>query len=399
MLKTGVLAVPDFRRLWLVGLAVSIARWLEMLVIGVVTWEATGSAFLVAFMTLLRLAPMGLFGAVFGVLADRVERRTALLLILALQCVSIGALALLSLGGAPAAWQIAVVCFLNGFGWATDNPVRRMMLGDILGPARMGTGMSLDVMANNASRIAGPALGGTLLAALGPAPAFALSCALYLAALLVALRVAHRTNPSGGRRGGLWHDTAESFRLALRIPALRGVLAVTVVFNVFAWPFTSMVPVIAAGGLGLGPSGVGWLAGMDGVGALLGAALVGLIAPRPARYPLVYLGGTALYLAMIVLFALSPSVVLAGLALVLVGLGNAAFGTMQATLVYLVTPAELRGRALGVLSAAIGTGLLGFLHLGLMAAWLGAGPATVLIGAEGLLALLLTRPLWRRMAV
>ena len=89
----------------------------------------------------------------------------------------------------------------------------------------------------------------------------------------------------------------------------------------------------------------------------------------------------------------------AGLALVATGIGGAGFATMQATLTYLVVPPEMRGRALGVLSTAIGTGLLGFLQLGLLAELLGAPAATALVGAQGLLALLLTWRLWRPLLV
>ena len=46
----------------------------------------------------------------------------------------------------------------------TDNPVRRVMMGEVVGRERMGTAMSLDVGANNASRMVGPAVGGLLLA-------------------------------------------------------------------------------------------------------------------------------------------------------------------------------------------------------------------------------------------
>jgi MFS family permease len=88
--------VPDFRRLLLVGLAVSVARWLEMLVVGIVVFQVTGSAFLVAAMTLLRMAPMGLFGALLGVLADRVPRRRSLVAVLALQGVALGAISALA---------------------------------------------------------------------------------------------------------------------------------------------------------------------------------------------------------------------------------------------------------------------------------------------------------------
>jgi MFS family permease len=317
----NVLAVPDFRRLWLVGLSVSVARWLEMLVVGVFVFQATGSAFLVAAMTLLRLAPMGLFGALLGVLADRAPRRTSLLVVLGLQAAALGGLALFDLLGALAVWQVAVACFLGGLGWAADNPVRRMLVGEAVGPARMGTAISLDVMANNASRVAGPALGGTLFAALGSGPAFGLACLLYLGAMGLALGVRIGRVSAPARGVPVLREMRESIGLGLREPRLRAVLVVTIVFNLFAWPCTSMIPVIGQASLRLGAEGVGVLASMDGLGALVGAALVGLVG-RPHRHAAVYVGGTVLYLGMMIAFALAPAATPAGLALLLAGIGG-----------------------------------------------------------------------------
>ena len=56
----------DFWRLWLVGLIVFVVRWLETLAIGVFAYQRTGSAFIVAMLTMLRMLPMGLFGAFLG---------------------------------------------------------------------------------------------------------------------------------------------------------------------------------------------------------------------------------------------------------------------------------------------------------------------------------------------
>ncbi|WP_237216770.1 MFS transporter [Falsiroseomonas oryziterrae] len=390
----NVLALPEFRRLWLVGLAVSVARWLEMLVVGVVVFQATGSALLVAAMTLLRLAPMGLFGMLVAVLAERLPRRISLRFILALQATAVGTMAVLAAMDALEVWQVAVACFVGGLGWATDNPVRRMMVGEAVGAARMGPAMSLDVLGNNASRVSGPALGGALLAAFGPHAAFCLSLLLYLVAIAIAWRIGVGATVGESRGEPILRGMRDSVGLAARNERLRAVLVVTVVFNLFAWPCTSMIPVIGQAGLGLGASAIGVLASMEGVGALAGAALIGALA-RPGIYPAIYVAGTALYLAAMVAFALAPGAVPAGAALLVSGIAGAGFATMQATLSYLAVPPEARGRALGALSTAIGTGPLGFLQIGLLAEWLGAGPATVLVGLQGLLALALTWPLWR----
>jgi MFS family permease len=390
----NVLAVPDFRRLWLAGLAVSVARWLEMLVMAVVVFDATGSAFLVASMTLLRLAPMGLFGVLLGVMADRVPRRTALLGVLAMQAMAVGALALLALGGVLAVWHVAIACFIGGLGWAADNPVRRMLVGQSVGASRMVNAMSLDVVANNASRIAGPVLGGTLLALLGPGQAFSLSLLLYLLAIAAAFGIAGGRRAMGQTRGvPVLREMRESFGLARREPRLRGILVVTVVFNLFAWPCSSMVPVIGQASLGLGPKGIGVLASMDGLGALLGAMLIGTVV-RPGWHAGAYVGGTALFLLMLLAFAAAPGPGWAAVALVAMGVGGAGFATMQATLTYLSVPPEQRGRALGVLSTAIGTGPIGFLQLGILAELIGAPAATALIAVQGLLALVLTFQKW-----
>jgi hypothetical protein len=87
--------------------------------------------------------------------------------------------------------------------------------------------------------------------------------------------------------------------------------------------------------------------------------------------------------------------VTAGAALVLTGIGGAGFSTMQATLVYLAAPPEMRGRVLGILSVCIGLGLVGFIQLGLLAEAIGAPRATAATGLAGLAALALTHRWWR----
>src|SRR4051794_39155093 len=68
--QLGLFAVADFRRLWLIGLVVFAVRWLEMIVVGVFVYQHTGSAFDVALMTMLRMVPMALFGALIGAFAE-----------------------------------------------------------------------------------------------------------------------------------------------------------------------------------------------------------------------------------------------------------------------------------------------------------------------------------------
>jgi MFS family permease len=383
----------DYWRLWSVGLVVFTVRWLETVAVGVFVYQNSRSAFIVAMMTMLRLLPMGLLGAFIGAWAEKVERRITLIMVVLLMLSTSTSLALLAYSGTLQIWHLAAASFLNGLGWATDNPVRRVMIGDVVGGNQMSTAMSLDVGANNASRMVGPTIGGLLLASVGISGVFLLSVVLYSFALYAAFRVNYRNTVSVGLPPVLARIGA-GLRFARSDRRLIGTLVVTMIYNLFGWPFTSMVPVIGQNQLGLGAEGIGLLASMDGIGAFCGALLLALYL-RPAWYARAYLGGVVVYLVMLIVFAMVPSPEIAGSALLLTGLGGAGFSTMQATLVYLAAPAEMRSRLLGVLSVCIGVGPIGFVALGLLADAIGAQWATAASGLVGLLCMALTQPLWR----
>ncbi len=388
-------ALPEFRRLWTIGLAVFVVRWLETLAIAVFTWQQTHSAFLVAMMTMLRLVPMGLFGVFIGALAERADRRIAMIGITASMLATSLVLAILAHAGQLAVWHLALACLVNGFAWASDNPVRRILIGEAVGPARISTAMSIDIGTNNASRMLGPTLGGLLLGLLGIDGAFMLSVVIYLPALVACCRLRRPPPALGPPPGAVLARIAEGFRVLRQDRRLQGVLVVTIIFNIFGWPCTSLVPVVAQDRLGLGPEATGLVASMDGVGALCGAALMAFLA-RPAFYRFCYIGGVSLYLLMLVVFASATAVLPAALAMLAVGLGGAGFSIMQATLVYLGAAPEMRSRLLGILSLCIGLGPIGFLGLGLLADAIGAQQAVLASAIAGLLATAAAWPLWRR---
>jgi MFS family permease len=384
----------DFLRLWTAGLCIFVVRWLEILAVGVFAYAATGSAFVVAVLTMLRLLPMGLFGAFLGAAADRMDRRRALLLVVLSQAVTSAVIAALAFFDAVAVWHLAVASFMNGIAWAADNPVRRAMIGQVVGPARMGVAMSVDVATSNGSRVLGPTLGGVLLATVGLDGAFLLSVVIYAPAVVAVLRLPRTPPAPGAVAAPVLASIAEGFALVRREPRLVGALLVTLLFNLFGWPCTSMIPVIGKDRLELGPQGVGLLAGMDGVGAFMGAVTIALLA-RPQHYKAIYLGDISLYLAMTVAFALATGPLLAGAALLVSGVGGAAFAIMQPTLVFLATPAEMRSRVLGLLSVCIGLGPIGFLVLGGLAEVVGASAATAMMALAGLAAIGATRRWWK----
>jgi MFS family permease len=388
-------AGADFWRLWYAGMTVFMVRWMETLVMAIFVYQRTGSAFLVAMTQMLRLLPMGMFGAFLGVAADRMERRTGLAIVTVMMAASSGALAVLAWSGDLAVWHIMIACFVNGIGWAADNPVRRVAMGEVVGAEHMGRAMSLDVAANNGSRMIGPTVGGLMLAYVGISGVFTASVALYATSLIATLLLRYRNLHAVPGQISVLARIAEGLVVARRDPRLVGTLTITIIYNVFAWPFTSLIPVIAQANLHLDDANTGLLQSMDGVGAFLGAVVIAVVVRR-SRYKLAYVGGILSYLVAIMVFAMLNHPLPAGAALLAEGFGSSGFSIMQATLVYMYAPPEMRSRMLGVLSVCIGLGPIGFINIGLLADWLGAPMATVVTGIEGLIAMALTFPLWRR---
>ena len=387
------LADRRFVAIFVVGTLTSLVRWLEMLVFGVYVFAETRSATLTAVMTLLRLLPLALFGAFGGAVADRLDRRRLMQGALTAMCVLSAGLAALAWSGRIEVWHLGVAAFLGGMFWITDFAIRRTLIGEVIRGPHLGRAMGVDTLANNGTRMLGPLLGGTLLATIGLAGTFLLSAVLHALCWVAFQFVRFPSSAPTANRDGVWRSVAEGMRYLRSNRRLAGVLAVTVVFNLWAFPMISMIPVIGEVSFRLGPSAVGILASTEGGGALVGSILVAALA-RPLNFMGLYFWGCAIYLALSVAFAASPLPWIAGIMLLVVGIGGAAYAAMQTTLVILSTPPVVRGRMMGVLSVCIGSGPIGFYHVGLLADWLGARDAVALIATEGLVALVVVSLLW-----
>jgi MFS family permease len=390
---TALLADADFRRVWLVGGLTGGLRWLELLAIGVYVLEQTGSPSMVALITMIRLAPMFLCGLPIGALADRYERRSLLLLglvVLMLISLVLGALALTD---RITLWQIAVGAFLNGIFFAGDYPIRRIMSAEIAGIARLGRSMALESATNNATRMLGPALGGLLLETLGLEGAYLLGAILYLGSAVLVLRLAYRSTGSEGQARSILTTLREGWQFVRARRVIIGALMVTVVVNFWGFAYITMVPVIGERVLGLSAFPIGVLMSIEGLGALLGALLIGPFS-KPHAYTRIYLTSSFVFLTSVLCFALSDRFPLSLVLNLLCGFSLAGFSVMQATIMFLVARPEMRSRVMGVLTVGIGAGPLGMLHLGWLADWLGATAAVQIMAAEGLIALALTAVIW-----
>lgn len=383
----------SFRAVWLMGTLTGVVRWLELLVFGVYVYDQTQSALLVSLLALLRMLPLALFGAVTGALVDRFGPRGTLLFGLTIMLVQAGGMLTLAWLEQMEFWHLAVASFLGGLFWTTDLPARRNMLGVMAGSDRVAAAMALDSSTNNATRALGPALGGLALATLGLKGALLFGVFGYALSLWLILRTPAVEIALATRLTGVWRGIVDGLRFAVGNRPMAGALAVTIIFNVWGFPYTAMIPVLGREVMGLGPFPVGVIMSAEGFGALLGALYL-TAAAREERYRSYYFWGNVACLIMILALALSPGPWSAGLAVLVAGYGTGFFATMQATLIFTLAPPEMRSRLMGLLTVCIGTAPLGFAHVGLLADWLGPEPALLVIAVEGLVASLAAWLLW-----
>ena len=390
----ALLESRDFLAIWGAGLSEGAVRWTEILVIGVYAQQQTQSPLIVASMVFANMVPGALFGAFTGALAERVDRRTLLLCGFALMCAIMLTMAWLAASGRLELWQVAIATFLSGTIWTTDYPVRRTLLGEIAGIGRSATAITFDIATGTAMIFLGPILGGFLLRDIGMHGFYFAGLACFAVAFLCVAAVRFKPEVAVVTHDRILRVIAEGLRHLRHNPPVAGVLMVTVVLNFFGYSFISMLPVIGAEKLELGPVLVGLLMSMEGAGRL--ARIAGADDLRRAAVLHAAVRGRRAITLMVavVVFSTLPWFGPCLLVLFIGGLGEAGFASMQATILFEASPPAMRRRMMGVLVVCIGAGPLGMLHTGLMAEWLGADVAVGVIAAEGLVGLALCLWAW-----
>ena len=381
--------------LWGAALLIGIVRWTEILALGIYTWAETASALLVAIVAACNWVPSALFGAFVGGLAERVDRRRLLLVGIGIYCALLGVLAFLALSGRLELWHVAAGTLASGLLWTTEYPVRKTLLGEMAGARRAATALSFDIAIGTATLSLGPLTSGFLMRDFGLHAFYLLAIVLMSAAWVLVAGVRSpgaRAMPASSERSGFLASLLEGFRHARAIQPVAGVLVITLTINFFGFSCLSMLPVIGASKLLVGPDLVGILSSMPGAGSFLGLLLLTMYA-RPAWYMRLFVAGTISMLFAICVFSTLPWYAACLVVLFLGGLGEAGFAAMQATITFLAAPAHLRSRIMGLLVVCIGVGPLGILHTGALAEWLGADVAIRVVTLEGLACCALC--LWR----
>ena len=380
--RFSVLANRDFRMLWSAGLFRYNARGMEMIVLGWMVLELTDSPFLVGLLGFFRMAAMPVLGLPAGILADRANRKSILVMTEGITAALSIVLSVLVFMDEVKFWHIGALTLAMGTSWVTSFPSRSSLVQDLVGSNRLTNAMSLDMAAMNGSRMMAPVLGGLLLAFVGAKGATLIMAVLYSIGFLMLFKVRAPERTISIVREPIRQLLSEGLRHVLKSQVLLAAILITVVANLFLFPYMLMIPVFARDELGVGPFLMGIMAAIDGLGALVGSVF--LASRRTIRGPgRIFAYGTTGAIVAVLSFALSPVYGLSLVFLFVVGLFFSTFATMQPTLMLLGSPPKMRGRAMGVMMIAIGAGPIGFVLTGATSEAWGAPTAVAINSVIG----------------
>jgi MFS family permease len=329
-----------FRILWLTMVASQIATWMQNAAAGWQMTLLTDAALPVALLQTATSLPFLLVGLPSGALADRVDRRRLLVATHFWLAACAGTLTLLSATGEVAPGVLLALTLSVGLGTAMNNPALLASLMDAVPRADLAGATTLSSAAINAARAAGPPVAGVLIALADPAAAYAIVTLAFLAVALTATRLQLTGSPANAREPA-------SFRQLLALRTFRVVLARTALFIGGASALWSLLPLIAARHLDLGPEGFGLLVGLLGTGALLGAVLVSPLR-RHLSTGVIALAGTGLFAAAMAVLAGTTNAVAGELLMLALGVAWLATRSTLTVTAQLTVPSTSRGRAFAV---------------------------------------------------
>ncbi|MDP9108545.1 MAG: MFS transporter [Pseudomonadota bacterium] len=359
----------------------TLAVQMQSVAIGWQVYAMTGKVFDLGLIGLAQFAPFLILILYAGHVADRYDRRRIITACIAVQLVCAVALLAFTTSGSSAVWPIFLVLVLFGCARAFVMPASQAMLINMVPAESFSSAVALSSSVFHAAVIAGPVLGGVLYLA-GARTVYVVVAVLLLISVLLMLQC--RASPqAANREPATWHSVLEGLRFVWSRPVVLGAISLDL-FAVLFGGATALLPALASDVLHVGPTGLGLLRTMPALGSAITSVLLAYrpIARQVGRW---MFGGVALFGAATIVLGSTSNVLIALLALLLMGVGDMVSVYIRHLLVQYETPDAIRGRVSAVNSVFIGaSNELGEFESGLTAGWFGLVPAVIAGGVATL---------------
>jgi MFS family permease len=384
----------QFRRYALAAWFSFSAFFVQMLLRGWLVNDLTDSPFLVSLVPVLYIGPMLIFTLVGGELADRFPRTRIVAIGESVVFLTYVILVALMVMDVVTAWHVLGLTGIHGITSSISAPARQTLVGDLVRTRLQRPALGLSPAIFNMAQIAGPLVGGLVLAKYGAPAASILSAALILPAIPLYARLKPVAKSPMAHHGNVIENLREGARYIVGHTTLRWYLVAGFVLVITVNTWGAMFPPLAKDVLGRGPGGLAALQVAVGIGSMVGAVFAVSLAEQFGERRLSLISGF-LFAALVAALAVSNifyvSVAIAGMA---AAVATLYFVTNMITMQMAAAP-EFRSRVISVRFIMFGFGPFGMIVIGALAQFLGTQVALATAAGSGAILLLIASLLMR----
>ncbi len=368
-------------RIYFAGAVVSLhGLWIFRVALAWYAWQLTGSESWVGVIAFSQFAPAMFLGPLFGVIADRFERRKLSMLVNSGAALNMVVLTALTVTGNLSIEALAGVSLVQGMLEGAHTPVRMALVPGIVDRAELASAIASNSIAFNISRVVGPAISGFIIVNWGVAVAFMVNGLTYVAIVVAVWIIAIKPREQRGTGPtDIWSQLMEGINYIRQHALLRIIMVAITINTLFGRGVLEMMPAVADGILQRGSGGLAIMTSAVGAGAVL----TGLALARGTRW----LGMRALKNAIllsaviIVVFGYSTNFYLSVAAVTLLGVVLSLAGVGSQILIQSNVDDDVRGRVSSIWGMiAFGGTALGGLVIGVIADMAGLAPTLIVAG-------------------
>ena len=370
----------DFRILWIGSLFATLAFMMMFLAQAVVAFELAGTNSAVGVVSLGVGVSMLLVGPFGGVTADRVSKRTLIILGQGAAAALFVLTGVLIITDTLSLLLLVLITTVMGLGFAFMGPARHAYVADIVAPERLANAIALSQLGHSGGQILAPLIAGILLstAAIGAGGVYLLMGALLFIGVASIGFLPSRAGPPHAR-GSVLSELGAGLQHVRSRPRLRLVLLMYVAVVMLGWTFRVVLPALLERDLDRAAD-IGLLFSVNAIaGFVVSLGLAGMVGTRWA-WPALFVLATLLALGYFVLAA-APTFGFALLSMVLLGPGFASFMLVAQTMIMANTAPAFYGRVMSLTMLAFGVQSIIALPFGALADLIGERESLALLGA------------------
>ncbi len=389
----GALREPFFRALWITNVVSLVGSWMHETGAAWLMTSMTLSPFLVSLLQTSMTLPLFLMALPAGALADIVNRRWLLIAAQFVMLLSAVTLGIITLAGVVSPLSLLLLTFALGLAASANAPTWQSIIPEIVSREHLQSAVTLGSVAFNIARVAGPVLGGIVLALMGSACVFFFNALSFMGVIISLTHWKYtqreQTLPAERFVGAI----RTGVRYVRNVPQVRTILLRMVIFSFFGSSLWTFLPIIARVRLDLDPSGFGTLLCFFGVGGLVGAAILPK-AGQHLKFNNLSNLATLFFAASICVLSFSGTFILTSLALLAGGIAWLTLISTYNTAILSIVPSWVRGRVMSVFMLVFfGPFAMSSIIWGTFASWFGITTTLIVTSLSMAVGIVLT---WHR---